>query len=208
MAACGASIRAVTVRNDRSSPFQENGKWGYVAGSGVIIAPRFEIALPFTSDGAVACSGDVCGRIDKTGTFFPPTWNRSSRPFPESYSEGLAPAYDGGKWGYIDFQRRIVIPFEFVYAGPFRNGMARVRIEDKFFFIDSTGNTVTPKFDGAFDFHEGLAAVEIGDKVGYIHPDGTIAIPAEHGSASGIDFSERRRCCAAEWQGWVYGPVG
>jgi len=118
-------------------------------------------------------------------------WARDSHPFPWSnYSDGLAPAEENGKWGYIDRTRNVVIPFQFRYAGYFENGMARVALADKFFFIDKRGTRVTQEFDGAFDFHEGLAAVIADKNVGYIRPDGSFALPAQYHSASGIDFSE------------------
>ena len=171
-------------------PFQGQGKWGYLSGNGIVIAPRFDFAGPFTADGAIACAANECGLLDKNGSFLPPTWSRQSRPFPEKYSEGLAPAIQDGKWGYVDYERRIVIPLQFKFAGQFDHGMARVNFNDRFFFINEKGTRVTSEFDGAFDFHEGLAAVEVGRNVGYIRRDGTFAIPPAHHSASGIDFSE------------------
>jgi hypothetical protein len=66
--------------------------------------------------------------------------------------------------------------------------MARVSVNDKFFFINKEGTRVTPEFEGAFDFH--LAAVTVGKNVGYIRRDGNFALPPLHQSASGIDFSE------------------
>jgi WG containing repeat len=171
-------------------PFRDHGKWGYVSAKGIVIPPRFDLAGWFTAEGAIACVANQCGLIDRAGLFAAPTWNRGSRPFPENYSEGLAPANSGGKWGYVDHARNIVIPFQFIYAGQFNQGMARVRVNDRFFFINKEGTRVTPEFDGAFDFHEDLAAVEVGKNVGYIRRDGTFALPPVHQSASGIDFSE------------------
>src|SRR5271157_1369281 len=138
-------------------PFQELGKWGYLSEKGVVIPPRFEVAGPFYSEGAIACADGQCGLIDRTGSFITPTWERKIRPFPEGYSEGLSPAMSDGKWGYIDHATTVVIPFQFLYAGNFDQGMARVRLGNKSFFIDKKGNRVTPEFDGAFDFHENLA---------------------------------------------------
>jgi hypothetical protein len=172
-------------------PFKENGKWGYVTDKGVVISPQFDTAGMFNSEGAIACVGIQCGEIGKSGMFIGPVWERSSRRFPWSpYSEGLAPAEENGKWGYIDNTRRVVIPFQFKYAGNFENGMARVALGHKSFFIDKTGTRVTPEFDGAFDFHEELAAVIVGKSVGYIRRDGSFALLAQYQSASGIDFSE------------------
>jgi hypothetical protein len=173
-------------------PFKEQGKWGYVSEKGVVIPPLFDVAGPFGSEGAVACVGSRCGAINSSGSFVALIWERGSRPFPAAnYSEGLAPALDKNEqWGYMDRTGRVAVPFQFKYAGAFRDGIARVRIGDKFFFIDKTGSRVTPEFDGAFDFHEGLAAVIVDKGVGYIRRDGSFALPPHYQSASGIDFSE------------------
>ena len=171
-------------------PFEDHGKWGYLSANGIVIPPRFDFAGPFTAEGAIACVANQCGLLGKDGSFIAHTWNRQSRPFPESYSEGLAPAIRDGRWGYVDRERNVVIPFQFKYAGPFDQGMARVRVNDKFFFINEKGTRVTPEFEGAFDFHEDLAAVTVGKNVGYIRRDGSFALPPLHPSASGIDFAE------------------
>lgn len=171
-------------------PFQDHGKWGYLSGEGIVIPARFDFAGPFTAEGAVACDSTQCGLIDKNGKFITRTWPPHRRLFPQHFSEGLSPAIEDGKWGYVDHNRKVVIPFQFEHANPFHEGIARVSLNKKFFFIDKRGRRVTPAFDWAFDFHEGLAAVIVGHNVGYIHRDGSFAIPPIHHSASGIDFSE------------------
>ena len=98
-------------------PFQDRGKWGYLSAEGIVIPARFDFAGFFTTEGAIACAGNECGLLAKNGSFLLPTWDRHSSPVPEKYSEGLAPALRGGKWGYLDYERKITIPFKFKYAG-------------------------------------------------------------------------------------------
>lgn len=172
-------------------PFTEHGKVGYVSDKGVVIPPSFDNAGVFNSETAIACVGAQCGFINKSGTFIAPTWERDERFLLEGhYSDGLAPAESNGHWGYVDKTRRVVIPFQFTFADEFENGMARVGLGDRYFFIDKTGTRITTEFDGVSGFHEGLAAVIVGRNVGYIRPDGSFALPAQYQSASGIDFSE------------------
>ena len=172
-------------------PFEDHGKWGYLSANGIVIPPRLDLAGPFTADGAIACVANQCGLLGRNGSFVTPSWNRQSRPFPEAYSEGLATVINkDGQWGYIDPDRKVVIPFKFKYAGQFNHGIARVSVNDKFFFINKEGARVTPEFEGVFDFHEELAAVVVGKNVGYIRRNGSFALPPLHQSASGIDFSE------------------
>jgi hypothetical protein len=171
-------------------PFEDHGKWGYVSPDGIVVPARFDYAGPFTGDGAIACVANECGLVGGDGSFITATWNRQTSPFVQDFSDGLGAASKDGKWGYVDRQRKLVIPFQFKYAGQFDHGMARVILKEKAFFIDESGTRVTPEFDGAFDFREDLAAVEVGKNVGYIRRDGSFALPPLHGSASGIDFSE------------------
>jgi len=59
----------------------------------------------------------------------------------------------------------------------FSEGMAPVRIDGKWGYIDKTGNTViNPQFEEANAFHEDLAAVKQNGKWGYIDKTGNIAI--------------------------------
>jgi hypothetical protein len=171
-------------------PFHDHDKTGYISPKGIVIPAQFDFAAPFTLDGAIACLSEQCGLLSESGSFIGQTWSRKTRPLPESYSEGLAPAVEGDVWGYLDRSRKVVIPFRYKYAGQFHQGMARVRMGDKFFFINPTGNRVTPEFDGAFDFSEDLAAVSVGSKVGYIRRDGSFALLPIYEGASGIDFSD------------------
>jgi hypothetical protein len=169
-------------------PFNEHGKWGYVSEKGILIPPRFDVAGPFSDDTALVCVADTCSFINKTGSSTSVPWNRHSRPFPERFTEGLAPANDGDAWGYVDRNRKLVIPLQFLYAGHFDHGMARVRVGDKFFFIDNNGNRITAEFDAAFDFQDDLASVRVGNKAGFIRRDGSFALIPQYESAG--SFSE------------------
>ncbi len=179
-------------------PFKENGKWGYLSAEGIVIPPRFDVAAPFTKEGAVVCIAKQCGRIDRTGAFISPPVDSRSVPIPSSrVVEGLAPAVkrlspDGrnDKWGFIDGSGRVVIPYQFTFAHDFHDGIAAVGLNGKTFFINRAGDRVTPEFDGVYDFSEDLAAVDVAGKIGYIRRDGSFALPPIYHSASGISFSE------------------
>ncbi|UBF26030.1 WG repeat-containing protein [Kovacikia minuta CCNUW1] len=70
---------------------------------------------------------------------------------------------------------------EMIYAGDFSEGLAAVKIGEKYGYIDRTGNLIIqPKFDYAGSFSEGLAVVgKEGEpeKWGYIDKAGKLAIP-------------------------------
>ena len=93
-----------------------------------------------------------------------------------------------GKYGF-KHNGTIVIPARYDAAWYFREGLARVKINGKYGFIDKSGTLVIPaRYDDAWPFSEGLAGVEINGKRGFIDKSGTLVIPARYNDAR--DFSE------------------
>jgi hypothetical protein len=133
-------------------PIYENGRWGYAdAGGRVVIAARFDAALPF-ADG-LARVGVVDEELPEIGASPNIKWgyiDESGRVVVElryavlrDFSEGLAaaavldkekperPAFGRGdkrnlKWGYVDRGGREVIAMQFLNAGEFAEGLAAV----------------------------------------------------------------------------------
>jgi hypothetical protein len=65
--------------------------------------------------------------------------------------------------------RRFIISPKFDFASTFREGLAPVRIGDKYRYINKQGKEViSPQFDYADRFNEGLAAVQVNGKWGHI----------------------------------------
>ena len=81
-------------------------------------------------------------------------------------------------------------------VGKFYDGLAWVKLDYKYGFVDQTGKKVTPlKYDFVGDFSEGLAMVMTGDfegleepKCGFINKTGTEVIPLKYSKAE--KFSE------------------
>src|SRR6267154_1244414 len=70
------------------------------------------------------------------------------------------------KWGFMDREGKIVIPFQFEYELPFSEGLARISAgtgrEREIGFIDLHGAPVVPpKYYEAGNFSEGLAPVAL-----------------------------------------------
>lgn len=98
-------------------------------------------------------------------------------------SNVLIPVCEGGSWGYVDRNARMVIAPSFTAAGPFRGGLACVNrggqvgrpgevTGGKWGYIDASGAyAFSAQFDGAGDFFEGLAAVNLGSRVKYAAHD-------------------------------------
>ena len=131
------------------------------------------------------------GYIDKTGKLVIPAEFIDA----DDFSEGLAAVQmpveltwcpldkDGSRYGsskrfgYIDKTGKVVIPPQFEYAGPFREGLANVSTCSKSGFIDRTGKMVmSVDYDDVFPFRGGLSQVRTRGDVhfGYIDKAGKI----------------------------------
>ncbi|HMM81506.1 MAG TPA: WG repeat-containing protein [Pyrinomonadaceae bacterium] len=85
---------------------------------------------------------------------------------------------------------------EYEQADSFREGLAAVRINGKWGYIDETGTLILPAiYDSAFFFSEGLAYVEKGADEMFIRKDGKVAfsIPADatRGPSGGMVIAGR-----------------
>jgi hypothetical protein len=79
-----------------------------------------------------------CHYIDTAG-------NRWKYEEAYGFNEGLARVMLNGKWGYIDRSKEEVVPLIYDHAWDFNvdfQGLARVRSNNFFHYIDKTGNYV------------------------------------------------------------------
>lgn len=100
---------------------------------------------------------------------------RCDLPFPY-YSVKI-----NGKWGMIDGDDNIIIPFEYDYLGIYNEGVVAAKKGDKFGYIDLSNNIVLPfEFGYAKRFRHGLAPVAVIQneewQYGYIDIDGKFVI--------------------------------
>ena len=67
------------------------------------------------------------------------------------------------------------------FIGLYHNGLAYVRLYDKYGFINREGEIVIPlEYEYAHDFIEGLAAVRLNGKWGFIDTVGNMVIPFKY----------------------------
>ena len=84
---------------------------------------------------------------------------------------------------------KIAINPQFDLADDFQEGLARIKLGDKWGYIDKNGKRViNPQFEDAKDFQEGLARVQLGSKWGYIDKNGNRIINPQFDYA--WDFKE------------------
>lgn len=83
--------------------------------------------------------------------------------------------------GAAEYKVTEVIPFQYDDVGDFSEGLAPVKLNGKWGYIDKTGKVVIPyKYDFAYHFSEGLAPVKLNDKWGYIDKTGKVVIPSKY----------------------------
>ncbi len=91
------------------------------------------------------------GFIDKTGKMVIPIGysnygsgdNYGGKPF----HDGLALVYDSANayYGYMDKTGKMVIPYQYADARSFKDGVARVKLGDRWTVIDTTGKDLLPQ---------------------------------------------------------------
>lgn len=99
--------------------------------------------------------------------------------------EKLYPKPRRDKWGYINKEKKWVIPVTYDYAYTFSEGWACVCLNRKWGFVNCQGQEVIPLlYDEAMNFKDGLAAVKLNQKWGYIDKKENIIIPFDYDGAS------------------------
>lgn len=109
----------------------------------------------------------------------------------KDYSCGLA-AFKSNLFGYLNYDGSIKIEAQFVEAGQFKEGLAKVLKQGRKHkcFIDFSGEEKfkTIKFERVSDFSDGFAAVEKDGLYGYIDYEGEIVVSLKYIDAG--PFSE------------------
>ncbi len=126
-------------------PVLVNDKWGFMNKTGqMVIAPQF----------------------DNVHAFVFPTFVDNLEPV-------MLGAFPDIQWGYIDRTGQFVIEPQFLDGRPFAEGLARVKVGEKYGYIDLTGQIVIePQFDSGSPFVQGVALVTIDKKPIYIDTTG------------------------------------
>jgi WG repeat protein len=174
-----------------------HAKCGYIDHEGnLAIALQFDRCGEFFEGLALVLVGEKWGFIDASGKFaIEPRleWERRAiqeskskshimSVAPSAFHDGLASAWLGGKWGYLDKTGATVIAPRFDEAFEFSESLATVRVGKGFGYIDKKGAMAFPgEFQDARAFSDGLAAVKAGDKWGYIDKTGNMVISPRFG---------------------------
>lgn len=167
-----------------------NNKWIFINRSGEIaINKEFQHCSWFSEGLAAIDIGGKYGYIDKSGLLVIPPLYRTAHNF----KEGLASVGHSERPNtFIDRNRRVVINSRrFQYTSSFSGGLAAVKINGKWGFINKTGQIVIePEF---FEmglsyfkleaFSSGLAPVKDENKYGFINVNGNFVIEPQYDAA-------------------------
>ncbi len=138
---------------------QGNTKCGYINLKGdYVISSKYDVTMPYVYGLAPVILGENAVFIDNKGN------EKIASDFGGvgMFKSGLAPVMDkdSGKWGYINIQGKLILPYNYDECRAFSDGLATVKINDKWGYIDRTGKLIIePTFDEAGDFINGIASV-------------------------------------------------
>ncbi|MCY4780970.1 WG repeat-containing protein [Sphingobacterium sp. UT-1RO-CII-1] len=126
------------------SIFTEAGKQGVFDMNGKVIVPaKFESILDYTKESLIFYEGDKYQFLNlksnkiSTGNY---------EFICDANENGLLLAIQDGKYGYINSNEKVIIPFKFMYATPFTEGIATVyeNEDENILYINTKGEYINP----------------------------------------------------------------
>ena len=129
----------------------EATKYGMLDTNGTILIQAVYEQLHCFNNGLAAFIGDEgkWGFLDRNGRIviepqFMGMTITDKIPNRHPFNDGLAGVMKDGKWGYINTKGETVIPFEYTYTSPFKDGEARVNhsSSEGWYVIDTSGRCI------------------------------------------------------------------
>ena len=152
---------------------------------------------------------------DDERIYFDLQGRRVGKPEKKADPTKLTTDYKDGKYGFKDYEGKLVIPHQYHFAHDFSDGMAIVVNEaGQVGYINTKGELAIPYQYGTMaesdgnDFHEGLCAVQVDDAhewCSYIDKTGKLAFPGVF-SLYG-DFSEGLACVRTTGEDYQSGYI-
>lgn len=117
-----------------------NNKYGFVGKDGkVLISPRFKgIETKFTEGIMTTWGENGVGYVnDKGKEIAKPIYKCSG-----AFKDGMAPVFNGKKWGFLDKNGKIAVPLKYDEVHDFSGDKAKVKLGGKEFYVDKKGKIV------------------------------------------------------------------
>jgi hypothetical protein len=164
--------------------------WGFANIRGeMIIPPKFKYCDSFSADGVVTAyepKGDKVYFFNVKGELLAPTMNfiyPGGFDYP-TFCNGMAPVSTGnGKWGYLNTEGKVVVPFKYERTYEFRNGTGFAENDGHYFILKPNGEdfqieitdiSTMRRFEGGLAPYQNRAG-----KWGYIDPAGKAVVLAQ-----------------------------
>lgn len=148
-------------------PFEENCKYGFIDKAGQLVVPiEYDYATDYYAGFSIVSKNGKRGLIDTKGNIIIPIEYDDILLSNLTYNDNqmLVGVVNNNKMGFFDLNAgKVHIPllFDEVYDAHFSEGMAVVKKDGKFLFIDYDGKKMTSdEWDIAFNFNNGLAIVK------------------------------------------------
>lgn len=160
-------------------PEEISCKYGFIDGTGKLIVPvEYDYATDYYGGYSVVTKDGKKGLIDIEGDIVIPIEydNVIVSNLSNHDNNGLVGVVSNNRMGFFDLKaREMRIPFVFdeVIDSQFLEGLAVVKKEGKYFYINEKGTKLTPdggEWDGAFSFNKGHAVV-VRDGIYYLIND-------------------------------------
>lgn len=128
-------------RNEDLFVLMENYKYGIADEKANMVLP---LEYEYISTGTGEYSMAVIKKDGKFGLFNPKTKKVVAEckygQIREFTDTGLTPVLYEDKWGFMDAQGKIVVPFKYDQAWYFQDGKSQVKLGDKMGYVDGKGN--------------------------------------------------------------------
>lgn len=125
-------------------------------------------------------------------------WKHNQKVKKLEYQQELAIRFiypvqsDNGKWGFEDQNGKIVIEPQYEDAQTYVNGLARVKLNNQYGFIDKKGDLIVPTIyqEAAKQYSEGMVSVMVNRYWGFLNTQGQMVIGSRFEGA--FSFKQNR----------------
>ena len=161
----------------------KDGKYGYINKQDEVVIPlQYDKVGHFKMGLATAKENGTWKYIDQKNNVVYDKYKNEV--------EGMRAVYKGSKCGFINKDRKLIVPLIYDKVFDFKNGYAVVEKNKKRGYVQKDGKLLTEiKFDKAFNFSKNMATVQQGNKQGCINTKGKLIIPCEYDKIYAFDDS-------------------
>lgn len=141
-----------------------DGSWGYIGPDGNERLPfQYEYAGAFQDGLAVVRQNGEVFFIDSSGEPQSPIFQDA-----RAFSGGYAAVSKNGKWGYVSTDFAQAVDFQYDGAEDFQNGLAVVRQGTRQFYVNGSGERLSPEVDQLWPLQDGMGTAKVGDLYGFV----------------------------------------